>query len=108
MVMMTGHNERGSPGGGPRAPRARARGAAQTAAPAGPAATPAAPAPPSAAPKPAETPDDEKAPAEAPAAVAEPDTATTPGMLTHEFRPDKWTARYIQPIAHPIAELQAK
>ncbi len=108
IVMMIGLNDRRSIRERAPARPAPAPGAAQTAAPAGPAATPAAPAPPSAAPKPAETPDDEKAPAEAPAAVAEPDTATTPGMLTHEFRSDKWTELYIKRIDDTIAALKAK
>ncbi len=76
-----------------------------------PASTPAAAAiaPPAAAsankPKDAEL--DDSPPADAPASTVEPEPAT-PGMLTHEFRTEKWTELYIKRIDDTIAALKAK
>jgi hypothetical protein len=49
----------------------------------------------------------EPPPGETPANSAEPEPAT-PGMLTHEFRSEKWTELYIKRIDDTIAALKAK
>jgi uncharacterized protein len=50
---------------------------------------------------------DEAQPADAPAPAAEPDRAI-PGMVTYEFRSDKWTEAYIKRIDDTIAALKTK
>jgi hypothetical protein len=50
---------------------------------------------------------DEAPPADAPTVAAEPERAT-PGMVTYEFRSDKWTELYIKRIDDTIAALKAK
>ncbi|HEY2137777.1 MAG TPA: SGNH family hydrolase [Xanthobacteraceae bacterium] len=96
IVMMIGLNDRR-----PIKEKAPAKTAGTPAAPA--AAT--APAP-SAAPADAEAATDEP-PAEPPVAAAEPEPAT-PGMVTYEFRSDKWTESYIRRIDDTIAALKSK
>ena len=50
---------------------------------------------------------DEAAPADAPAAAVEPERAA-PGMVSYEFRSDKWNELYIKRIDEMIAVLKAK
>jgi len=97
IVMMIGLNDRRPIR--ERAPVRPAPGAAQANNP--PAGTTPAPA---AAPTPPK-PDDEQLP---PGETSESEGATPPGMLSHEFRSDKWTELYIKRIDDTIAAMKSK
>src|SRR6267154_1081483 len=102
IVMMIGLNDR-------RSIKEKAPTRAAASGPAGAAGAPAAAAvaPPAAANKERDAELGEPPPGEAPGGTAEPEPAT-PGMITHEFRSEKWTELYIRRIDETIAALKAR
>jgi hypothetical protein len=107
IVMMIGLNDRRSikekaptkAAAGPASGQAGAAGAPAAAAGASPAAA--------AANKEKDAELGEPPPGEAPGGTAEPEPAT-PGMITYEFRSEKWTELYIKRIDDTIAALKAR
>jgi uncharacterized protein len=103
IVVMIGLNDRrpirdkAAPAKTAKTPAAKA----QTAAPASPRAAPADRN------KDVEKDSDDAAPADAPAAAVEPER-TAPGMVSYEFRSDKWTELYTKRIDAMIAVLKTK
>jgi len=103
IVMMIGLNDRRSIK--EKAPTRAAAASGQAGAAGAPAA--AAVAPPAAANKEKDAELGEPPPGEAPGGTAEPEPAT-PGMITYEFRSEKWTELYIKRIDDTIAALKAR
>src|SRR5712672_1025595 len=103
IVMMIGLNDRRSIK--EKAPTRAAAASGQAGAAGAPAA--AAVAPPAAANKEKDAELGEPPPGEAPGGTGEPEPAT-PGMITYEFRSEKWTELYIKRIDDTIAALQAR
>ena len=103
IVMMIGLNDRRSIK--EKAPTRAAAASGQAGAAGAPAA--AAVAPPTAANKEKDAELGEPPPGEAPGGTAEPEPAT-PGMITYEFRSEKWTELYIRRIDETIAALKAR
>ena len=103
IVMMIGLNDRRSIK--EKAPTRAAAASGQAGAAGAPAA--AAVAPPTAANKEKDAELGEPPPGEAPGGTAEPEPAT-PGMITYEFRSEKWTELYIKRIDDTIAALKAR
>jgi uncharacterized protein len=106
IVMMIGLNDRRSIK--EKAPtRAAAGPAGQAGAAGAPAAAAVAPPAAAAANKEKDAELGEPPPGEAPGGTAEPEPAT-PGMITYEFRSEKWTELYIKRIDDTIAALKAR